>query len=131
MSAMGLHLILDLFACDRAVLDDEGAIRAMMIEGAKRSGANVIGERFHKFEPQGVSGVVILAESHLAIHTWPEHGFAAVDLFTCSAHLDAESCFGYLRDRFRCRASQSMTLRRGEHDAIARYAALGTVAFSR
>jgi len=55
-----------------------------MLAAAKESGATILGESFHQFSPQGVSGVIIIAESHLTVHTWPEHGYAGADIFTCA-----------------------------------------------
>ncbi|MDA8020998.1 MAG: adenosylmethionine decarboxylase [Thermoanaerobaculia bacterium] len=81
--AFGSHVLLDVWGVEQAILDDPDALRRHMSEAARRGGATVVEERFHRFAPQGVSGVVVLAESHVAVHTWPEHGFAALDVFTC------------------------------------------------
>jgi S-adenosylmethionine decarboxylase len=88
--ALGRHVLLELKQCDRDVLDDIGEIREILLGAAERAKAKVVGESFHQFSPQGVSGVVIIAESHLSIHTWPEWSYAAVDIFTCgdSANID-------------------------------------------
>ncbi len=80
---LGTHLIVELTGCDFRNLDDEGKIRDLMVHAAKKARATVLDATFHKFSPQGVSGVVVLAESHMSIHTWPELGYAAVDVFTC------------------------------------------------
>jgi S-adenosylmethionine decarboxylase len=88
--ALGRHVLLELKQCDREVLEDIGEIREILLGAAERAKAKVVGESFHQFSPQGVSGVVIIAESHLSIHTWPEWSYAAVDIFTCgdSANID-------------------------------------------
>ncbi|MCK6552109.1 adenosylmethionine decarboxylase, partial [Myxococcota bacterium] len=96
MNALGRHELVELYDCDPATLDDEAAIATHMLAAARAAGATIITERFHKFAPHGVSGVVILAESHLTIHTWPEHGYAALDLFTC-AMIDSDTCFAALQ----------------------------------
>lgn len=83
MSPLGHQLLLDLAGIARHRLDDLDRLRTALVEAASSAGATVVEERFHRFEPHGISGVVILAESHLAIHTWPELGTAAVDVFTC------------------------------------------------
>jgi S-adenosylmethionine decarboxylase len=83
LNALGKHLLLELKDCDREVLDDLGFLKDILLAAAREAGATVLGESFHKFNPHGVSGVVIIAESHLFIHTWPECGYAAVDIFTC------------------------------------------------
>jgi S-adenosylmethionine decarboxylase len=83
LNALGKHLLLELKDCNREVLNDLSFLKKLLAEAAKEAGATVLGESFHQFNPHGVSGVVIIAESHLFIHTWPEHGYAAVDIFTC------------------------------------------------
>jgi S-adenosylmethionine decarboxylase len=90
MSPLGIHSLFDLYGCDPALLADQEVVRAALLEAVRQSGGTIITDVFHQFSPHGVSGVVVIAESHLAIHTWPERGFAAVDLFTCSATLDHE-----------------------------------------
>jgi S-adenosylmethionine decarboxylase proenzyme len=117
MNPLGVQLLVDLYDCDPAVLDDEGAIRACMMEAARRCGATIVSECFHRYSPHGVSGVVVIAESHLAIHTWPEHGYAAVDLFTCSGALQPEACFSYLREAFRSRYHTTSVIPRGSSPA--------------
>jgi S-adenosylmethionine decarboxylase proenzyme len=113
MSALGVQILADMYDCDPAVLDDLGAVRAHMIEAARRCGATIVSECFHHYHPQGISGVVVIVESHLALHTWPEHGYAAVDLFTCGTTIHPEACFSYLREAFRCREYTTRTIPRG------------------
>ena len=83
MDTFGRHVLVELHGCDHALLDDQATIATLMHEAAEAAGATVVGKMFHTFSPQGVSGVVVVEESHLAIHTWPEHGYAAIDMFTC------------------------------------------------
>lgn len=83
MDTFGRHLLVELHGCNVAKLDDKPTIEALMREAARAAGATEVGSLFHTFAPQGVSGVVVVEESHLSIHTWPEHGYAAVDMFTC------------------------------------------------
>lgn len=89
MEALGQHVLLELRDCDSAKLDDLPYLRSTMLNAAVETGATIIGEIFHQFAPQGVTGVVAIAESHLCIHTWPEYGYAAVDIFTCGAAFDS------------------------------------------
>jgi S-adenosylmethionine decarboxylase len=77
------HLLLELSGCERGLLDDVDAVRAALREAARLAGTRVLAEALHHFEPHGVTGVALLAESHVAIHTWPERGVAACDLLTC------------------------------------------------
>ena len=83
MQTLGRHLIAELYDCDADALDAVATVQAAMRAGAAAVGATVVGELFHKYAPQGVTGTLLIAESHLSVHTWPESGYAAVDVFTC------------------------------------------------
>jgi S-adenosylmethionine decarboxylase len=83
LNALGKHLLLELKGCEKEVLNDIGFLREALLAAAGEARATVLGESFHQFNPHGVSGVVMIAESHLVIHTWPEYGYAAADIFTC------------------------------------------------
>ncbi len=85
---LGEQLIVEFHGCDAMVLDDLLGVETIMLEAAKAANATVVAHKFHKFSPQGVSGAVIVAESHLAIHTWPEYNYSSVDIFTCGPHTD-------------------------------------------
>ena len=89
-------VLIDLYECDRESLMDTGRIREGMLEAARIMGAEVVGDSFHTFEPWGVSGTVTIAESHLAVHTWPEYDFAAVTFETCGQHMDHKKAYNYL-----------------------------------
>ena len=88
MKALGTHIVCELSGCNPAMLTDVDAVRDMMIGAAEAARATVMEVAFHRFQPQGVSGVVVLAESHISIHTWPERGYAAMDFYTCGEHTD-------------------------------------------
>jgi S-adenosylmethionine decarboxylase len=90
LKALGKHLLLELNDCDPKLLNDISFIRDVMLAAANESGATVLGESFHQFSPQGVSGVILIAESHLSVHTWPEHGYAGADIFTCGTRVKPE-----------------------------------------
>jgi S-adenosylmethionine decarboxylase len=90
LNALGRHLLVELHDCDREALDNTDLIRDVMLKAAIDCGAVVLGNQFHHFNPQGVSGVVVIAESHISIHTWPEYGYAAVDVFTCGTTVNPQ-----------------------------------------
>lgn len=96
-------VLIDLYDCDRKRLVNANRIREGMLEAARSLGAEVVGEAFHTFEPWGVSGTVTIAESHLAIHTWPEYDFAAVTFETCGIHMDHRKAYDFLVDFFRAK----------------------------
>jgi S-adenosylmethionine decarboxylase len=80
---VGRHLLLELYDCDRQHLDSIEVVRAALREVTALSGATIVGESYHRFEPHGVSASLLVAESHVSLHTWPEAGYAAADFFTC------------------------------------------------
>jgi S-adenosylmethionine decarboxylase len=108
----GRHLIVDLGGCDPARLDDPEAIRALIRAGAAAAGTQLLSEVVHRFQPVGVTGLGLLAESHLAVHTWPERGYAAVDLMTCSAEGDLDRVVACLRDALGARTADVRLLER-------------------
>ncbi|OYT61695.1 MAG: adenosylmethionine decarboxylase [Thermofilum sp. ex4484_15] len=110
---LGRQLIVELFGCDRDLLDSIDKLRRALIEAAKASRSTVIGHVFHKFSPQGVSGVIVIAESHLAIHTWPEYGYAAVDIFTCGKHTDPWGALAVIKEALKPKRIAVMEVRRG------------------
>ncbi len=107
----GVHLIIDLF--DARHLDDVGHIEATLRRCVEASRATLLHLHVHRFQPNGVSGVAVLAESHISIHTWPYSGYAAVDVFMCG-DADPDQCVPVLRDAFAAKRVEVNELRRGE-----------------
>jgi S-adenosylmethionine decarboxylase proenzyme len=105
MRVMGYHWLMDLWGLPPEAIGDEARLQQLMVEAARSSGAVVVDARFFRFEPQGASGAVIIAESHLTIHTWPEFGYAAADVFTCGDPALGERIYARLVE----------TLRPGQH----------------
>lgn len=100
MNALGRHILVEFSDCNADVLNDVTVIEKAMIDAAQTAGATVINSSFHHFSPWGVSGVVVIQESHLAIHTWPEYKYAAVDLFTCGESVNPWVSFEFLKKVF-------------------------------
>ncbi len=113
MHALGRHLLLELKMCNKEVLDDLDFLRECLNEAAIQSGATVVGESFYHFSPYGVSGVVNIAESHIAVHTWPEYGYAAVDVFTCGNNVDPEKAARLIIEKLGAQTHSLIELRRG------------------
>ena len=90
MKTLGMHTLIDYYDCDPQILRDPAQIREILLDAVRRSGLHIVMHTFHHFAPHGVSGVVVIAESHVTIHTWPEHCYAAVDLFTCGAKMRSD-----------------------------------------
>lgn len=113
MRALGQQLLVELYHCDHAILNDVDLIEAHMLQAAEVAGATIVEKTFHHFSPHGVSGVVVIAESHLAIHTWPEYGYAAVDLFTCGDTIMPDPCFEYLKEALKAESYSVTEMKRG------------------
>jgi len=88
MQGLGRHVLAEVYGCEFRTLNDLEKIREILVSAALTAGADVRETAFHRFSPQGVSGVVVISESHIAIHTWPELGYAALDVFTCGERVD-------------------------------------------
>ncbi len=112
-SALGTHVLVELYGCPHDLLDDVPTIGSAMREAADRSGATTVATSFHEFEPVGVSGAVIIQESHYTIHTWPEHEYAAVDLFFCGGTVDIRKAVEVLRRRLLPERIKFLVIRRG------------------
>jgi len=113
LNALGRHLLLELKLCNEEVLDDIDFLRDCLNEAAIQSGATVVGESFYHFSPCGVSGVVNIAESHIAIHTWPEYRYAAVDVFTCGDDVDPGKAARWITEKLEAKNHSLIELRRG------------------
>ena len=113
MHALGRHLLLELNGCNTKLLNDITRVEEIMVAGARLAKATIVGSHFHQFSPFGISGVVVIAESHVAVHTWPEHGYAAVDIFTCGETLQPEVAAQFLVDKFQARNPSLFEMKRG------------------
>lgn len=94
------HCVAELYKADSDKLNDEAFVRQALISAAELAGATLIDVKTHAFDPQGITGFALLAESHISIHTWPEHHFAAVDAFTCGETTNPELACNYLAASF-------------------------------
>jgi S-adenosylmethionine decarboxylase proenzyme len=114
MKSLGRHILVEFYDCDPVALNDLSLVESSMKEAAVAAGSTIVDSVFRRFAPHGISGVVVIAESHLAIHTWPEYGYAAVDLFTCGEKVDPWAAHDHLQDVFRARDSEYKEVPRGE-----------------
>ena len=116
MKALGTHIIVELSDCNAQVLSDVDQVTNILVTAAKEANAEVLQTAFHRFMPQGVSGVVVIAESHLSIHTWPEYGYAAMDIYTCGDHTDPWKACRYAAEKFQAKQMLTTEVRRGLPD---------------
>ncbi len=113
MSVLGRHILAEICGCDASILNNCSLIEQIMVDAAKAAGAEIREVAFHKFSPQGVSGVVVISESHLSIHTWPELEYAAVDVFTCGERVNPWDAVNYLKTKFKARNMAANEVKRG------------------
>ncbi len=113
-------VLIDLYECNHERLLDAEQIREGMLNAAKLMGAEIVGHSFHTFKPWGVSGTVTIAESHLAVHTWPEYEFAAVTFETCGQRMDHRRAYRFLIDFFGSKKPKITHQKRGFIDSGAR-----------
>jgi S-adenosylmethionine decarboxylase len=113
LKALGTHIVCELSGCDPVRLTDVDGVRETMQNAAQAANATVVTSAFHRFQPQGVSGVVVIQESHLSIHTWPETGYAAMDFYTCGEHTDPWAAMEYAAERFGATSILTTEVKRG------------------
>ena len=123
LSALGRHVLIEFYGCPKNIIEDNKLIEKLMNEAADYSGATIVESCFHHFNPYGVSGAVIIAESHLTIHTWPEYGFASVDVYTCGDSVSPWKAADYLAEKLQSKKTESFEVPRGMADKIKGFAA--------
>src|SRR5256712_13860050 len=113
LNALGRHLLLEMFDCDPDAINNLEAVKGALVEAAKRAQATIVDVVFHEFNPFGINAAVVIAESHLAIHTWPEYRYAAVDIFSCGETLQPEVAANYLVEQFAAERTSIVEMQRG------------------
>lgn len=115
---LGKHILVEFYNCDEKILNDVDKIELYMNEAAQAAKATIVESVFHIFNPHGISGAVIIMESHITIHTWPEYGYAAVDLFTCGDTIDPWTAFEYLKGKLKSKKYETSEVARGVLERI-------------
>ncbi len=113
MHALGTHLLVELRDCNPEILKDLKRVKNALVSAAKEAKATIVDISFHEFNPFGISGVVVIAESHLTIHTWPEYSYAAVDIFTCGDLIKPEIAARFLIEQFESKSPSIVEMKRG------------------
>lgn len=121
INTLGRHILIEFYNCDNNKLKNSDYIKEIMNEAAIKSGATIVESCFHNFNPYGVSGVVIIAESHLTIHTWPEFNYAAVDIFTCGETINPWTAEVFINTALKAEKSDSIEISRGMKEKIGDY----------
>ena len=114
MDALGRHILVDFYDCSPRLLNDLDYVEESMKQAARAAGATIVDSSFHPFSPHGVTGILAIKESHLAIHTWPEYCFAAVDLFTCGEGIDPWKAYAVLKEALQAAHSTTSEMHRGQ-----------------
>lgn len=120
MKALGCHLLVEFYGCDPQILSDVDQVKKEMEEATRRSGATTTHAGFYAHDPHGVSGIVGIADFHVAIHTRPQYGYAAVDLCMFDEKMDPWRSHDYLKERFKARVSSTTELRRGKFELLSK-----------
>jgi S-adenosylmethionine decarboxylase len=115
---LGRHIVAEFFEANFDALNDAPKLEAAMNEAALASGATILSSHQHFFEPHGVSCVVIIQESNLCIHTWPEFGYAAADFFTCGEHTEPWKSFEFLKKFLQAKSYNCLEFDRGSTSTI-------------
>jgi S-adenosylmethionine decarboxylase len=113
LHALGTHLLVELRECNPDIIKSLEKVRNALVSAAKEAKATIVNVSFHEFNPFGISGVVVIAESHLTIHTWPEYAYAAIDIFTCGELIKPEVAASYLIEQFECKNPSIVEMKRG------------------
>ncbi len=113
IETIGFHYVVEAAGCDPQILANADKIRQIFLEAAKVGNMEVKASYFFKFSPTGVSGMVIVAESHISVHTWPEKGYAALDVYTCGTKADPEKAVDYILEKFRAKYAHVSEIKRG------------------
>jgi len=113
MNYLGNHLLVELYNCETNVINDVLRIEELLLEAVRVSGATTLNSTFHKFSPHGVSGVVVISESHFSIHTWPEYGYCALDIFTCGDEIKSHLALEFLKKEFKAGNISVTEVKRG------------------
>lgn len=117
---VGRHAIADIYDCCKDKIDDIDYIKKIIFDSAECANLHIVDSKFHKFEPIGISGVLILSESHLTVHTWPEYNYLAVDVFTCGNRIDPKKACEIIAKKFQSKKYEIKEIERGKNCEVSR-----------
>lgn len=114
MDTLGRHLILETWGCCMEIIDSVDVVKGILIKATESAKATLVEVVCHRFSPYGVTGVAILAESHISVHTWPEYGYAAVDIFMCGNTINPQHAASFITQAFHAQETSLLELKRGD-----------------
>ena len=107
------HQIIDFYNCDKDILSNSSLVKSYFVKSAELANATIVSQKFHEFSPYGLTGVLVITESHISIHTWPEYGYAAIDVFSCCDKLDHKRLVESLKGSLKAEKVKSKSIKRG------------------
>ncbi|MCT4581739.1 MAG: adenosylmethionine decarboxylase [Flavobacteriales bacterium] len=113
MQTLGFHTLIELHGCDAKKINDTALVEKTLLEAAKIASLSVVNTTIHHFNPIGVSGVIVIKESHIAIHTWPEYKYVALDFFTCNESYELTEALAYIKTIFEAEIMELKEVKRG------------------
>ena len=114
MNYLANHQIIEFNDCEEEQIKDAQFMRHIFWKAAQMGNATIVNNCFHEFNPQGITGVLVIEESHLSVHTWPEHKYVAVDIFSCGNKINHKKITEFLKEKFKCNNVSSISINRGE-----------------
>jgi S-adenosylmethionine decarboxylase proenzyme len=114
MKALGYHTLIELYGCNSEKINDTELVENTLLKAAQIANLSVVNTTIHHFNPIGVSGVIVIKESHIAVHTWPEHDYVALDFFTCNASYELKEAIQYIKVTFEADKIEKKEITRGE-----------------
>ena len=114
MDTLGRHVIVEMWGCCKDTIDNVEVVKEILVKATESVKATLVDVVCHRFSPHGVTGVAILAESHIAVHTWPEHGYAAADIFICGSAINPRNAASYMIEAFYAKETSFLELKRGD-----------------
>ena len=114
MATLGKHIILEMWGCCKDTIDNVEVVREILVKATESVKATLVDVVCHRFSPYGVTGVAILAESHIAVHTWPEYGYAAADIFICGSAINPLNAASYMTEAFYAKETSFLEPKRGD-----------------
>lgn len=115
MQALGYHTLVELYECNSEKINNTNFVKETLLEATKIANLSVVKTVLHNFNPIGVSGVIVIEESHVAIHTWPEYNYVALDFFTCNTSYNLSESIKYIKNKFNSKKIEIKELKRGEN----------------
>lgn len=113
---VGLHILAEMCGCPPDLIATKKVVRERLLRATSAAGLKVVGDIHHQFNPHGVTSLVVLRESHISLHTWPEYGYAAVDIFTCGSYEKAHLFIAHLASELRPKTVRKVIVKRGARD---------------